>query len=61
MHIKRIERDDRSCECCYLTLYTHYEVETWGNDGQEYLWVKTNYCRDCAAMLFNLNNLEIEE
>ena len=61
MIIERIERNDRWCEHCDLTLHTHYEVEMWGNDrGQEYLCVKANYCRDCAAMLFNLNSPEIE-
>ena len=61
MYIKRIERNDRWCERCDLTLHTHYEVWVSGDDHNEsYRSIKANYCQDCAAMLFNLNNPEIE-
>jgi len=61
LHIKRIEHDDRWCERCDLTLHTHYEVWMREDDFNEsFCLIKANYCRDCAAMLFNLNNPEIE-
>ena len=66
MIIERIKSDLFWCEQCDKTLDTEYQVYAYGvenrkDDRHVCYDVTLHYCADCAAMLFNLNNPEIEE